>query len=225
MTATRRNSAPSAKPSPAEAVGVDLSQAAGRNHLGLGPGAHSPRTRFSCSATRTSAPPNSPPSAAASARRVCTRCSSTGTPIVRKSPGLPTSRRTARSTGTALKRATDWRANSTYEDHLPLLAILHAKEVPSEKGGTMFADMRAAYDALPEQRKQQLEGLTALHGRSIGPAGEKLYGDDKGVTGKLPENVQLAAVTRHPVTDRQILFVNPMHTYGFVGMPRDAAGP
>ena len=97
-----------------------------------------------------------------------------------------------------------------------MLAILHAKEVPSDKGGTMFADMRAAYDTLPEARKQQLEGLTALHGRSIGPAGEKLYGDDRGVTDKEYREVRWPAVTRHPVTDRPILFVNPMHTYGFV---------
>ncbi len=53
-----------------------------------------------------------------------------------------------------VKRATDWHTDSTYEDELPLLAILHAKEVPAEKGGTMFADMRAAYDALPDQRKE-----------------------------------------------------------------------
>ena len=124
-----------------------------------------------------------------------------------------------------VKRATDWHTNSTYEAELPLLAILHAKEVPSDKGGTMFADMRAAYDALPDTRKQQLEGLTALHGRSVGPAGEKLYGADKGVTVKLPENVQWPAVTRHPVTGRQVLFVNPMHTYGFAGMTQDEAWP
>jgi taurine dioxygenase len=31
-----------------------------------------------------------------------------------------------------VKRATDWHTDSTYEDQLPLLAILHAKEVPSE---------------------------------------------------------------------------------------------
>jgi taurine dioxygenase len=124
-----------------------------------------------------------------------------------------------------VKRATDWHTDSTYEDDLPLLAILHAKEVPSEKGGTMFADMRAAYDALPEPRRQQLEGLTALHGRSIGPAGEKLYGDDRGVTDKTYIDVHWPAVTRHPVTGRQILFVNPMHTYGFVGMSRDEAWP
>ena len=36
-----------------------------------------------------------------------------------------------------VKRATDWHTDSTYEPDLPLLAILHAKEVPMEKGGTM----------------------------------------------------------------------------------------
>ena len=53
-----------------------------------------------------------------------------------------------------VKRATDWHTDSTYEDTLPLLAILHAKQVPSEKGGTMFADMAAAYAALPAARQK-----------------------------------------------------------------------
>jgi alpha-ketoglutarate-dependent taurine dioxygenase len=38
-----------------------------------------------------------------------------------------------------VRRATDWHTDSTFEDELPLLAILHAREVPSEKGGTLFA--------------------------------------------------------------------------------------
>src|SRR3984957_4696052 len=75
-----------------------------------------------------------------------------------------------------VKRGTEGTTDSPYEDDLPLLAILHAKEVPSERGGTMFADMTAAYAALPEAKQQLLSGLTALHGRSNGPAGERLYG-------------------------------------------------
>jgi taurine dioxygenase len=124
-----------------------------------------------------------------------------------------------------VKRATDWHTDSTYEDTLPLLAMLHAKEVPSEKGGTMFADMRAAYDALPDARKQQLARLTGLHGRSSGPSGERLYGDEKGVTDKQYTEVPWPAVTRHPVSGRSILFVNPMHTHGFVDMKREEAWP
>lgn len=124
-----------------------------------------------------------------------------------------------------VKRATDWHSDSTYEDRLPILAMLHAKEVPTEKGGTLFADMRAAYDALPEQRKRLLAELTGLHGRHTGPAGEKLYGNEKGVTEKQYTEVRWPAVVPHPVTGRPILFVNPMHTHGFVGMTREQAWP
>ena len=122
-----------------------------------------------------------------------------------------------------VKRATDWHTDSTYEPELPLLAMLHALEVPSTKGGTMFADMRAAYDTLPPAMKQRVAGLVGLHGRSSGPAGEKLYGADKGATEKEYGELSRPAVVNHPVTGRPILFVNPMHTHGFAGLDRDEA--
>jgi len=122
-----------------------------------------------------------------------------------------------------VKRATDWHTDSTYEEELPLLAMLHALEVPSTKGGTMFADMRAAYQGLPDGMKERLAGLVGLHGRSSGPAGERLYGDDKGATEKKYDELPRPAVINHPVTDRPILFVNPMHTHGFEGMECEKA--
>jgi taurine dioxygenase len=124
-----------------------------------------------------------------------------------------------------VKRATDWHTDSTYEEELPLLAILHALEVPSEKGGTMFADMRAAYDALPDVMKERLGGLVGLHGHTSGPAGGRLYHENeaaKKAEKDYPEKHR-PAVTTHPVTGRPILFVNPMHTHGFAGMERDEA--
>jgi taurine dioxygenase len=124
-----------------------------------------------------------------------------------------------------VKRATDWHTDSTYEADLPILAILHAKEIPSAKGGTVFADMRSAYDALPKAMKDRLSTLVGLHGRSTGPAGERLYGDDKGQTEKIYNEVRWPAVLQHPVSRRAILFVNPMHTHGFSGMAREQAWP
>ena len=124
-----------------------------------------------------------------------------------------------------VKRATDWHTDSTYEDDPPILAILHAKEIPSSKGGTMFADMRAAYDALPTTMKDRLSTLVGLHSRSTGPAGEKLYGVDKGKTEKVYQEMQRPAVIVHPQSGRPILFVNPMHTHGFLGMTREEAWP
>src|SRR5580700_8946386 len=124
-----------------------------------------------------------------------------------------------------VKRATDWHTDSPYDEDLPRLAILHALEVPSSKGGTMFADMRAAYDTLPEAMKQRLSGLAGLHGRGDGPAGVRLYGDDKGKTEKEYAELPRPAVTHHPVTGRPILFVNPMHCHGIVGMSREESWP
>jgi taurine dioxygenase len=123
-----------------------------------------------------------------------------------------------------VKRATDWHTDSPYEEVPPRLAILHAKEVPSEKGGTMFADMRAAYDALEEPMKRRLAGMVGLHGRHDGPAGVRLYeGDPEQNLDRVYTEKARPAVIRHPVTGRPILFVNPLHTHGFDGMSREEA--
>ena len=123
-----------------------------------------------------------------------------------------------------VKRATDWHTDSTFEPTLPRLAMLHALEVPSAKGGTLFADMRAAYDALSDAMKQRLAGLTGLHGRTDGPAGVKLYTPDESkMADKRHPERRRPAVLPHPVTGRPLLFVNPMHTHGFDGMARDDA--
>jgi len=124
-----------------------------------------------------------------------------------------------------VKRATDWHTDSTYEAQPPRLAMLHALEVPSSRGGTMFADMRAAYDTLPAAMKDRLSKLTGLHGRTDGPAGARLYDprEEKRMIDRDYPEVARPAVISHPVTGRQLLFVNPMHTHGFSGMGEDAA--
>ena len=121
-------------------------------------------------------------------------------------------------------RASSWHTDETYEDALPRLAILHALELPSAKGGTLFADMRAAYDALPESTKRRLDGLIGLHGRTNGPDGVKLYGEAYvRASEKMRPERRHPAVTAHPVTGRRVLFVNPTHTHGFEGMRADDA--
>jgi taurine dioxygenase len=129
-----------------------------------------------------------------------------------------------------VKRATDWHTDSTYEEELPLLAMLYALEVPAAKGGTLFADMCAAYAALPAAMQQRLAGLTGLHSRTKGPVGRRLYRPEedalmaaKSYADKDYVEERRPAVIAHPVTGRPILFVNPMHTHGFDGMERDEA--
>ena len=82
----------------------------------------------------------------------------------------------------------------------------------------------AAYDALSGEMKQRLASMVGLHGRHDGPAGLRLYeGDpDQRIDKEYPEKARPAVVT-HPVSGRPILFVNPLHTHGFQGMPGDEA--
>ena len=56
-----------------------------------------------------------------------------------------------------------WHSDGSFKP-VPLKAsLLSAKVVPPEGGETEFASMRAAYAALPEERKLELEGLVAEH--------------------------------------------------------------
>jgi taurine dioxygenase len=126
-----------------------------------------------------------------------------------------------------VKRATDWHTDSTFEPELPLLAMLHALEVTSKGGGTIFADMRAAYDALSPAMKERLGAMVGLHGRVDGPAGTRMYDmeQQKRMTEKDYPEQRRPAVVKHPVSGRSILFVNPMHVHGFEGMPREQSWP
>ncbi|HZT86496.1 MAG TPA: TauD/TfdA family dioxygenase [Stellaceae bacterium] len=123
-------------------------------------------------------------------------------------------------------RASSWHADETYDppEKLPRLAILHAVEVPREKGGTMFADMYLAYETLPAAMKEKLAGLTGRHGYTDGPDARKIYTPEHIAERNAGRPGQLhPAIKEHPVTGRKVLFVNPTHCHGFVGMPDSEA--
>ena len=65
-----------------------------------------------------------------------------------------------------------WHADMTYVEVPPKAAVLHALEIPPEGGGnTYFADMYAAYEAMPRELKQAVEGKRLVHDASRNSAG------------------------------------------------------
>jgi alpha-ketoglutarate-dependent 2,4-dichlorophenoxyacetate dioxygenase len=56
-----------------------------------------------------------------------------------------------------------WHTDASFQDPPGRYSMLHAKVVPSVAADTEYADMRAAYDTLPEETKRQVEGLTVHH--------------------------------------------------------------
>jgi alpha-ketoglutarate-dependent 2,4-dichlorophenoxyacetate dioxygenase len=56
-----------------------------------------------------------------------------------------------------------WHTDASFQDPPGRYSMLSAKIVPAAGADTEFADMRAAYDALPTEMKTQLEGLRVHH--------------------------------------------------------------
>src|SRR4029077_7297307 len=56
-----------------------------------------------------------------------------------------------------------WHTDSSFKRLPALASLLYARSIPSVGGHTEFADERAAYDALPEDKKRRLDSLVAEH--------------------------------------------------------------
>jgi len=56
-----------------------------------------------------------------------------------------------------------WHTDASFQNPAGRYSMLHARLLPPVGADTMFADMRAAYDALDDEMKARLEGLTCHH--------------------------------------------------------------
>src|SRR5712691_1306215 len=56
-----------------------------------------------------------------------------------------------------------WHTDASFQDPPGRYSMLSAKVVPPVDADTEYADMRAAYDALPEEEQARLEGLRVHH--------------------------------------------------------------
>jgi alpha-ketoglutarate-dependent 2,4-dichlorophenoxyacetate dioxygenase len=121
------------------------------------------------------------------------------------------------------RRRLDWLANRLWHTDASFRAIpgalsmLYAHVVPPEGGDTEFADLRAAYDALPAFRQKELEGLIAEHSiwYSRGQLSVTNYTDAE--IAALPP-VPQRVVRTHPGSKRKTLYV-AAHASHILGMP------
>src|SRR3981189_864780 len=125
--------------------------------------------------------------------------------------------------GAKSKRRLDWLANrlchtdAAFRAVPGALSMLYAHVVPDEGGDTEFADLRAAYDALPDKSKKQLEGLIAEHSiwHSRGQLAVTTYTpEERASLPPVPQRV----VRTHPGSGRKTLYV-AAHASHIIGMP------
>ena len=121
------------------------------------------------------------------------------------------------------RRRLDWLANRLWHTDASFravpgaLSLLYAHVIPDEGGDTEFADLRAAYDALPAATKAQLEGLVAIHSiwHSRGQLDVTQYTAEE--LANLPP-VPQRVVRTHPGSHRKTLYL-AAHASHIEGMP------
>ena len=114
-----------------------------------------------------------------------------------------------------------WHTDSSFKRLPAYCSMLHARSIPPIGGHTEFADMRAAYDALPEATKQRIAGLVAEHSimTSRGKLGFKDFDEsERAAFAPVPQ----VLVRRLPDSGRMSLYI-ASHAGAIRGMPDDEA--
>lgn len=107
----------------------------------------------------------------------------------------------------------------------PMATALSAVKLPSVGGDTQFVDMVRAYADLPEDIKQRILGLRAIHVYQSSHSARQLPQLAEGRRAAVPNAVLQPLVLRHPDSGRLALYINPIRIEGILGMDHKEALP
>ena len=114
-----------------------------------------------------------------------------------------------------------WHSDSSFRAVPAKYSILSARLVNPRGGNTEFADMRAAWDALDDDTRAEIDGLVCEHSlmHSRGALGFPECTEEER---RLWHPVRQSLVRTHPVTGRRSLYLSA-HAGAIVGMETPAA--
>ena len=109
-----------------------------------------------------------------------------------------------------------WHSDSSFRAVPAKYSLLSGRKIPGEGGNTEFADMRAAYDALDDKTKAQVESMVCEHSQiySRGKLGFTFNEEEI----DLMKPVRQAMVRSHPVSGRKSLYLSA-HAGAIIDMP------
>jgi alpha-ketoglutarate-dependent 2,4-dichlorophenoxyacetate dioxygenase len=114
-----------------------------------------------------------------------------------------------------------WHSDSSFKPVPAQYSMLHARVIPPEGGETEFADMRAAWDALPEKMQAEVRDLVCEHSLIFSRAQlgfDEFTPEETARCTPVPQRL----VRRHPGSGRLSLYLSA-HIGGIQGWPRPEA--
>ncbi len=114
-----------------------------------------------------------------------------------------------------------WHSDSSFKATPAKYSMLHARVIPPHGGETEFADMRAAWDALPREMQDQVKPLVADHSLMFSRAQlgfDDFTPEEQAKCVPVPQRL----VRRHMGSGRLSLYLSA-HIGGIHGMPKPEA--
>jgi alpha-ketoglutarate-dependent 2,4-dichlorophenoxyacetate dioxygenase len=110
-----------------------------------------------------------------------------------------------------------WHTDASYDQARGVYSLLSCHSIPPGGADTEFADMRMAYDALPEKTKQKIEKLVVEHSIWYSRALAGMTDVSEAERASRPPARHLL-VHRHPGSGRKVLYL-ASHASQVVGIP------
>lgn len=124
-----------------------------------------------------------------------------------------------------ISAAIDWHTDLAYVTKPNYAGLLHGKILPPEDGLTGFIDRQATYDALPDDLKRQIEGLTVVqswrHSQETISKNPAFRTDEGAKVLKLDlfPDLGFPLALDHPISGRKVLNVSNMWSSEIVELP------
>jgi len=112
-----------------------------------------------------------------------------------------------------------WHTDMSYIAEPPMASALYSLEVPATGGDTWFCNMYAAYETLPADLKQRIEGRVCRHDASRNSAGELRRGFVDAPDASQTVGAEHPIVRTHPMTGRKALFLGRRRNAYVPGLP------
>lgn len=126
--------------------------------------------------------------------------------------------------------AENWHSDWSFLEKPPAGTCLLAIDIPPTGGDTLFADQIAAFAALPDDHKDALRGLTAIHSAKLAYAPDGTYGEkDEGRSMAIRPDESANATQLHPLiqphpeTGEEAIFSTLGYIVGIEGMEQPEA--
>ena len=118
-----------------------------------------------------------------------------------------------------------WHTDHSNAVRPPKATVLHAVRLPDKGGDTQYANMAAAYAALPSATRERLLPLMGIHIYQSSHSARKLMGLNEGDKERVPNAVLHPLVRTHPESGAKSIYLNPIRIEGILGLDHKEALP